>query len=56
MDHVIQILEREKKLIERYIREADLLQNNMRMARLELLKVSEIKKAIKIIKLKKERL
>lgn len=52
MDYVITLLEQEKKRIERHVRNTDLMQQDMEKAVRELTKVTAIKKAIKIIKLK----
>lgn len=52
MEYVIQILQREKKSIERHIRNTNLMQTDMKEAVQELTKITAIKKAIKIIKLK----
>lgn len=52
MQYVIQLLETEKKNIERNIRDNNLMQNSMKKAGQELSKITELKKAIKILKLK----
>ena len=52
MDYVIQLLEQEKKVIERSIKEKGLMQTDIRKDAKELLKITQIKKALKILKLK----
>lgn len=56
MQYTIQILEKEKQLIERSIRENSLMQNNMKKATQDFSKITELKKAIKILKLKDRQL
>ena len=50
--YAILILEKEKKTIERNIRDNKLMQSNMRKATQELSKITELKKAIKVLKIK----
>lgn len=52
MLYAIKTLEKEKKSIERNIRENNLMQADMRKATSELSKITELKKAIKILKIK----
>jgi len=52
MKHAIQTLENERKSIERKIRENNLMQNNMKIAAQELSKITQLKKAIKILRCK----
>lgn len=54
MNYVIYILEREKKMIDREIRNDELMQQDMKKARIALSKINELKKAIKILKQKKK--
>lgn len=53
MEYVIDLLKRNKKTIERHIKKDDLMQSNMPIAKYKLRKVSELKRAIKILKRKK---
>lgn len=50
MLYVIQLLETEKKTIERNVRDNNLMQNSMKKAAQELSKITELKKAIKVLK------
>lgn len=50
MDYIITILEQEKNRINRRIYDENLMQKNMKAATAELSKITEIKKAIKILK------
>lgn len=52
MDFVIELLEENKKYLERNIRDNNLMQNNMKKATEQLGQVSQLKRAIKILKLK----
>lgn len=52
MDYVIELLEENKKYLERHIRDNNLMQKNMKKASEELSHVSQLKRAIKILKLK----
>lgn len=52
MQYAIQALEKEKKTIERNIRSKNLMQSDMRKATKELAKITELKKAIKVLKIK----
>lgn len=52
MDYVIELLEENKKYLERNIRDNNLMQTNMRKATAELSQISQLKRAIKILKLK----
>ena len=55
MQYAIQILEKEKKMIERNIRKKDLMKNDMGEATQEFSRITELKKAIKILKIKNRR-
>ena len=50
MDFVIDLLQRHQKEIDRSVKNNDLMRKDMRMATLELSKVNELKRAIKILK------
>lgn len=52
MDYAIKILEKEKKIIEQQIRQEDLMHQNMKQATQYLKNISEIKRAIKLLKVK----
>ena len=52
MEYVIELLEAEKRQIGQKIRNQRLMEKDMKKAVTELAKVTEIKKAIKILKLK----
>lgn len=52
MKYSINILESEKKRIDRNVKESSLMQKNIKEAMVELSKISELKKAIKILKQK----
>lgn len=52
MDDVIKLLEENQRYLERHIRDSNLMQNNMKKATEELSHVSQLKRAIKILKLK----
>lgn len=52
MDYAIQLLEKEKKLLESSIREQDLMRKNMRQASQYMKKISELKRAVKVLKTK----
>lgn len=52
MDYVITLLEKEKKILERKIREQDLMHKNMKQATLKLKNIGEIKRVLKILKAK----
>lgn len=52
MDYVITLLEKEKKTLERTIREEDLMHKNMKQATLKLKNIGEIKRVLKILKAK----
>lgn len=52
MEYAIQILEKEKRSIERSIKENYQVQDDMRRVRGELAKISKLKRAIKILKQK----
>jgi len=52
MDYVITLLEKEKKTLERTIRDEDLMHKNMKQATSQLKNISEIKKVLKILKAK----
>ncbi|WP_226294419.1 hypothetical protein [Aquimarina algicola] len=53
MEEVIKILEEEKKHINNKVRANNLMKEDMKKAVAELSKITQIKKAIKILKLKK---
>ena len=55
MQYAIQILEKERKMIERNIRKKDLMKNDMKEATQEFSRITELKKAIKILKIKNRR-
>lgn len=55
MDFAISLLNEHKKAIDRNIKSTDLMQKDMTIATSELAKVSEIKKAIKVLKSKNRR-
>ena len=50
MDFVIDLPQRHQKEIDRSVKNNDLMRKDMRMATLELSKVNELKRAIKILK------
>jgi hypothetical protein len=52
MEYVIELLEENKKYLERNVIKTNLMQINMQKATRDLKKVSELKRAIKILKLK----
>ena len=52
MEYVIELLEAEKRQIDRKIKDSGLMKKDMKKAMVELSKVTEIKKALKILKLK----
>ncbi len=52
MEYVIELLEENKKYLERNVVKTNLMQVNMQKATKDLKKVSELKRAIKILKLK----
>ncbi|MCG8318466.1 MAG: hypothetical protein MI921_03100 [Cytophagales bacterium] len=52
MEYVIELLEAEKRQIDRKIKDSGLMKKDMKKAVVELSKVTEIKKALKILKLK----
>ena len=52
MEYVIELLEAEKRQIGRKIKDSGLMKKDMKKAVVELSKVTEIKKALKILKLK----
>lgn len=55
MDFVIDLLQSHQREIDRSVKNNDLMQKDMRMATRELAKVSQLKKAIKILKLKQSK-
>jgi hypothetical protein len=55
MDYVIDMLEENKKYLERHIKKVGLMQTDMRKATKELHRVTELKKAIKILKQKQRK-
>lgn len=52
MDYVIELLEENKKYLERNIRDNNLMQINMKKATEQLGQISQLKRAVKILKLK----
>ena len=52
MDYVITLLEKEKKTLERTMREEDLMRQNMKQATSQLKHIGEIKRVLKILKAK----
>ncbi|WP_164914208.1 hypothetical protein [Aquimarina sediminis] len=52
MKYVIELLEAQKKIIDYKVRDQKLMRRDMKMAVAELSKITEIKKAIKILKSK----
>lgn len=52
MDYAIQLLEKEKKVLEKMIKGDDLMHKNMRMATQGLKNINEIKRALKLLKIK----
>ena len=55
MEYVIELLEENKKYLERNVVKTNLMKVNMPKATRDLKKVSELKRAIKILKLKNRR-
>ena len=55
MDFVIDLLQSHQKEIDRNVKINDLMQKDMRMATLELTKVSQLKRAIKILTIKQRK-
>ena len=52
MNYVIELLEENRKYLERHVRDENLMQINMQQATAKLYQVNQLKKAIKILKLK----
>lgn len=52
MEYVIQLLEKEKKIIETQVREEELMYKNKRQATLYLKNISAIKRALKVLRTK----
>lgn len=52
MDFVIDLLEENKNYLERQIRDEDLMRKNLRMATASMQQISQLKRAIKILKQK----
>lgn len=52
MDYVIKLLEENQRYLERHIRDNNLMQKNMKKAAEELSHISQLKRAIKILKQK----
>ena len=52
MDYVIKLLEENQRYSERHIRDNNLMQKNMKKAAEELSHISQLKRAIKILKQK----
>ena len=55
MEYVIDLLEENKRYLERQIKKTGLMQTDMRNATKELHRVTELKKAIKILKQKQRK-
>lgn len=55
MDYVIELLEENKKHLERHIRDSKLMHTNMRKATEEMAYIKQLKRAIKILKLKNQK-
>ena len=55
MEYAIQTLEKERRMIERNIRENNLMNSDMKQAKQEFSKVTALKKAIQILKIKNRR-
>jgi hypothetical protein len=55
MNYVIQLLETEKKSIERSLRNNNLMHTDMQQAVKELAKITEIKRAVKMLKSKEKK-
>ncbi len=52
MDYVIEVLEKEKKVLEGSIRNEDLLHKDMKQATRYMKNIQELKRAIKVLKAK----
>jgi len=52
MEYTIELLEKERNRIEKYVRVHNLMEKDIGKASKELTRVSELKRAIKILKLK----
>lgn len=52
MEYAIQLLEKEKTMLERMVIEEDLMRKNMSKATRSLKNIGEIKRALKILKVK----
>jgi len=50
MEYVIELLEKERKHLERNVRDQDLMHKNMNQATLQLKYINELKRAVKILK------
>jgi len=55
MEFTINLLQEHKRIIDRNIKSTDLMQKDISLATKELAKVSELKKAIKVLKLNTKR-
>ena len=55
MEYPLQLLEREKRRLEKYIKREDLMSKDRQKASRELEKVSQLKKALKFIKEKQSK-
>ncbi|MCK0132644.1 hypothetical protein MWU59_14140 [Flavobacteriaceae bacterium F08102] len=55
MEYAIELLEENKKYLERKVIKTNLMQVDMRKATLELKKINELKRAIKFLKLKRRK-
>lgn len=52
MDYVIELLELNRKNLSRHIQDTNLMHANMKKATAEMAQISQLKRAIKILKLK----
>lgn len=55
MDYAIELLEESKKHIEKHIRSHNLMQTDMKLATEKLGQVNQLRRAIKILKLKNDK-
>jgi len=54
MEYAIQLLEKEKRALEAGIREEDLMHRDMRLATQHFKNIGELKRAIKVLKVKRK--
>lgn len=52
MEYVIELLEDNKRYLERYIRDNNIMQKDMKQAAQQMGQINQLKRAIKILKLK----